>query len=100
MDSWSGDYSVLFSAQVKPECIDAFKAETKKLAEGSRQEEGCLRYEILQNEKDATKFTIFEVYKTPNDLKIHQTKPHFLAFSSIVNDLLQGESDLQLFYVQ
>lgn len=100
MDNWSGHYGVIFSACVKPECIDTFKAETKKLAEGSRQEPGCLRYEILQNEQDETKFTIFEVYYTPEDLKQHQTQSHFKHFIELVNDLLDGSSDTQFYTIQ
>ena len=48
---------------VKPECIDAFRAISTYNHECSRKEPGNIRFDLLQDNNDPTKFVLFEVYE-------------------------------------
>ena len=48
---------------VKPECVEAFKAATIINATASRREPGVLRFDVIQQADDPTKFVLIEIYR-------------------------------------
>ena len=49
--------------QVKPECIDDFKAATLNNAQASIREPGIARFDIIQQTDDPTRFVLIEAYR-------------------------------------
>ena len=45
-----------------------------------RDEPGCLRFNVLQDEKDANVYYFFEVYKDQAALEAHRTMPHYATW--------------------
>ena len=60
----------------KPDQIEAVKAVTLSVLEPTRQEPGCLRYELHQNLQDPTDFTFIEEWESEAALETHLQAPH------------------------
>lgn len=73
---------------VKPDHLDAFLAATLDNASNSRKEPEVVRFDIIQEVDDPTRFTFIEIYKTPNGLAAHREAPHYLAWAAKVPDML------------
>jgi (4S)-4-hydroxy-5-phosphonooxypentane-2,3-dione isomerase len=49
--------------KVKPERIDDFIQATIENATRSRQEPGCVRFDVIQEAADPTRFALVEIYR-------------------------------------
>merc|ERR1712226_1676855 len=49
--------------EVVPERVAEFMDVMTKSMDGSRKEPGCLQFDILRDEKESNKFTMYEVYR-------------------------------------
>ena len=48
----------------------------RRLAEASRAEQGCLRFDVLQHAMRANHFTVVEVWQTQDALDAHAATAH------------------------
>ena len=48
----------------------------RRLAEASRREQGCLRFDVLQHTMRANHFTVIESWESPKALDAHAAAPH------------------------
>lgn len=78
----------LVHVRVKAESIDAFIAATRANHEGSIQEPGNRRFDILQNPDDPTRFVLYEAYAAAADAAAHKATPHYLAWRDAVADMM------------
>ena len=77
-------FIALVKLQVKPELNDEFKAAILKNAELSVQRDpGCVRFDVLQQEDDPTRWFLYEVYEKEQDWVNHRAAAHFLAFMEV-----------------
>jgi len=74
--------------QVKPDCVDAFKAATIENARNSVQEPGVARFEALQQADDPTRFILIEHYRTPDDQLKHRETAHYQHWRDTVADMM------------
>ncbi|MGV3772380.1 MAG: putative quinol monooxygenase [Verrucomicrobiales bacterium] len=74
--------------QVKPELVDTFIEETAKNVHASRLEPGIETFELLQQEDDATRFLLIEVYKTSEASSAHKATPHYAAWRDAVAPMM------------
>ncbi|SFK16593.1 autoinducer 2-degrading protein [Nitrosomonas aestuarii] len=79
-------YVTIVSVSVRPENVEAFKKACRLNHEGSVQEPGNLRFDILQSVEEPTKFVLYEGYKTQQDAIAHKTTAHYLAWRKAVAD--------------
>ncbi|MGA3283647.1 MAG: antibiotic biosynthesis monooxygenase [Verrucomicrobiota bacterium] len=63
--------------QVKPECVEAFKQATRVNARLSLLELGVLRFDVLQQQDDPTRFVLVEVYRDTDAAAAHKETPHY-----------------------
>jgi len=70
-------YIVLVHSHIQPEHVERFKEITIQNAEASRGEAGCVRFDIIQQVDDPTRFTFIEVFKSEADGAIHRESSHF-----------------------
>ena len=68
---------VLVEVEVKPERLDEFLEVMRQDAVGSRTEPGCLRFDVMQDQENPCKFTLYEVYKDAAAAAAHRDFPHF-----------------------
>ena len=52
-----------------------------KLQELSRQEAGCLMYQVHRHRTEPRRFFIYEQYKDDAALEAHKSAPHFLEYA-------------------
>ncbi len=77
----------IIHCHVKPEAVEAFKAACIDNARASLKEPGILRFDILQLHDDPTRFTFYEVYRTPDDPARHRETAHFKAWMEATADM-------------
>jgi (4S)-4-hydroxy-5-phosphonooxypentane-2,3-dione isomerase len=73
-----------FHHYIKPEKIEAYKAAILIDAQESIKEEGILRFEVFQDEKDPTHFTLLEVYRDMAAREFHMQTPYLLQLKDTI----------------
>lgn len=73
---------------VKPECIEAFRQATIDNARNSVQEPGIARFDVVQQADDPARFTLVEVYRTPEASAAHKATAHYARWRDAVADLM------------
>lgn len=73
---------------VKPEAVDAFRNATLDNARNSRLEPGVARFDFLQDAEHPTRFTLVEVYRSPDDVARHKETAHYKRWNEAVADFM------------
>ncbi len=73
---------------VKPDQLEAFQTATLDNARNSTQEPGVLRFDVLQQADDPTRFLLIEIYKHPDDQLKHRETAHYLRWRDAVTDMM------------
>ncbi len=76
-------------ARVKPGSEDAFRAVSLVNAEASRREGGVLRFDLLADREDPTRFLLVEVYRDAEAAAAHKQTPHYAAWRDAVAGLME-----------
>jgi quinol monooxygenase YgiN len=79
----------------RPDTVDAVKTVLLGLIAPTRAENGCIRYELLQNQADPTDFTFVEEWSGDAALQAHMTTPHIAAALGKLGELLGGAPDIR-----
>jgi len=61
----------------------------------TRNEEGCVNYDLHQSQENASEFAIYENWTSASDLDVHAKSAHLQAFAGIVGDLLEGPAEIR-----
>lgn len=67
------------------------------LVEPSRQEPGCINYDLHRSDSDPDSWCVYENWRSADDLAAHFALPHMQAFIARVPDLVEGDLDLRRF---
>ena len=70
-------YIVLVHSHVHTEQVERFREVTLQNAEASRREAGCVRFDVIQQADDPSRFTFIEVFKSEEDGVAHRESSHF-----------------------
>jgi len=70
-------YIVVVHSHIQEEQVEKFKELTIQNAEASRGEEGCVRFDVIQQDEDPTRFTFIEIFKSKEDGAKHLETSHF-----------------------
>jgi autoinducer 2-degrading protein len=81
-------YIVSVDLRVKADKVHEFLRFTLDNAARSREEPGCLRFDVLRQEKEPERFLFHEVYRSPEDLIAHQGTEHYVRWKENVPPLL------------
>lgn len=60
--------------------VERVKAELTKLVSSSRQDPGCLQYDLHQDTTDPTRFLFFENWESRELWKRHMETPHLQTY--------------------
>ena len=74
--------------QVKPECVEAFKAASLDNARHSIQEPGIARFDVVQQADDPTRFVLIEVYRTDAAPAAHKETAHYATWRDTVAGMM------------
>jgi len=85
--------AIWVKVRVKPEGRQRFLEAIEVDALGSeRDEPGCLRFNVLQDEQDQNVYYFFEVYKDQAALEAHRSMPHYAVWRAVA-DTLDGPAE-------
>ena len=76
------------SVHVKSDAVDAFRAATLENARNSVQEPGIVRFDVVQQEDDPTRFLLIEIYRTAADPARHKETAHYLTWRDAVEPMM------------
>ncbi len=84
---------------VKSECVDDFKKLAEPLIVATRQEKGCIQYELYQCSSDSTVFFFYEVYADKAAQELHSGSGYLATFSELRKDMLSKPSEVTIYDV-
>ena len=73
---------------VKPESIEAFKAATLINARASVLEPGVLRFDVVQQADDPTRFVLIEIYRDAAAQAAHKETQHYPVWRDTVASMM------------
>jgi quinol monooxygenase YgiN len=75
-------------ARAKPDAVEAFRAASVSNAEASRREAGVVRFDLLQDRDDPTRFVLVEIYRGSEAAAAHKQTAHYAAWRDAVATLM------------
>lgn len=73
---------------VKPEFLEPFIAATLDNARNSAQEPGVIRFDVLQQADDPTRFVLMELYRTADAPARHKETMHYARWRSTCESMM------------
>jgi len=80
--------AVHVTIQVKPDCVARFVEATKDNAKNSLNEPGIVRFDLVQQQEDQTRFVLVEVYCTAEAPLLHKETAHYARWRDTVADMM------------
>jgi len=81
--------TVVAVMQAKPGKEDELRAAALALVEPTRQEEGCVQYDLHVHLVDPAWLVLYENWTSVEHLDRHGASPHLTAFRAIAGDLIE-----------
>ena len=69
---------------VKPESVEEFRQATIENARATVQEPGIARFDVVEQQDDATRFVLIEVYRTQEAAAAHKETAHYAKWRDAV----------------
>lgn len=83
---------------IKQECIEQYHQLTKELVEKSRQEAGCIAYELEQSREDERVHAFVELWKDQEAIDIHNETEHFKRIVPLLGELFDGKESVKTYH--
>ena len=82
-------YILQVNIHVKPEHLDGFKAASQENAAASTgNEPGCVRFDVMQQADDPTRFSFIEIYRDQESANKHKETGHYNHWREVAEPLL------------
>jgi quinol monooxygenase YgiN len=72
--------TIVANIKANPDKIELVKAELLKLIETTRAEEGCINYDLHQDNDDPAHFMFYENWESRDLWQTHMGAPHLAAY--------------------
>jgi autoinducer 2-degrading protein len=73
---------------VKSQFVEGFKQATIENASNSVKESGVMRFDVIQQEDDHTRFVLVEVYKNAEASAAHKETAHYAKWRDTVAEMM------------
>jgi (4S)-4-hydroxy-5-phosphonooxypentane-2,3-dione isomerase len=73
---------------IKPELVAEFTKATLENARASVQEPGIARFDFVQQQDDATRFVLVEVYRSEDAVTAHRATAHYTKWRDKVEPMM------------
>lgn len=83
---------------VKPESVADFRRASIENARNSVQEPGIARFDVIQQQDDATRFLLIEAYRTPEAAAAHKETAHYAKWRDAVAPMMAEPRSSVKFY--
>ncbi|WP_186388314.1 MULTISPECIES: antibiotic biosynthesis monooxygenase [unclassified Stappia] len=80
----------LVHIQVKPDRIEDFLDAFRINYEGTIREPGNLRFDVLQDPEEETRFTIVEIFRSAESVDDHRRTEHYKTTVALLEDIMTG----------
>jgi autoinducer 2-degrading protein len=80
--------AVLVYVHVLPESVEAFRAAALANAAASIREPGVVRFDVVQEGADPTRFVLFEVYRGQAGAAAHKQTTHYQTWRDTVAPMM------------
>ncbi|WP_306028279.1 antibiotic biosynthesis monooxygenase [Stappia sp. MMSF_3263] len=80
----------LVHIHVKPDRIGDFLDAFRINYEGTIREPGNLRFDVLQDPEDETRFTIVEIFRSAESVDDHRRTDHYKKTVALLEDIMTG----------
>lgn len=74
--------------RVLPDAVERFREATLANARASVQEPGVVRFDVVQDTADPTRFVLAEAFRNPEARAAHWATPHYLTWRETVAPLM------------
>ena len=88
--------SVIAEFHSKPDCETEVKQILLEMVKLTRQEAGCINYDLHQGTSDKSVFFMYENWSTPEHLQAHAKAAHFAEMDKALTDLLSEKYKVTL----
>ena len=78
----------IVKVHVKEDDIEGFIKATKLNHIGSVKELGNVRFDVIQQEDDPSKFVLYEAFISKDDIAIHKETDHYLQWRKTVDGMM------------
>jgi quinol monooxygenase YgiN len=69
----------------------------EKLVQATRKEEGCIKYELYQDESDPRVLAVIEEWENKDALNKHMKSEHFTILVPMIGKLTANKPDLNIY---
>ncbi len=73
---------------VRPDSVDAFIAASRANAAASAREPGIVRFDVVQQDDDPTRFVLVEVHRTADAPAAHKETAHYKTWRDTVESMM------------
>ncbi len=73
---------------VRPDSVDAFETATLENARNSVREPGVVRFDVMRQDDDPSRFVLIEIYRTADDPARHKATAHYAAWRDAVESMM------------
>ena len=73
---------------VKPESVDDFIKASVANHLGSVKEPGNIRFDLIQQADDPSRFMFYEAYESEEAVALHKNTPHYLKWRETVQEMM------------
>jgi (4S)-4-hydroxy-5-phosphonooxypentane-2,3-dione isomerase len=80
-------FVTIVHCHVKPEHADAFTEACRANCSASSQEPGNMRFDLLRQAEDPTRFVLYEWYEDEAAATAHKDTPHYAAWREATADM-------------
>ncbi|MDA8428675.1 MAG: putative quinol monooxygenase [Geobacteraceae bacterium] len=81
--------TVVAKVVAKTAFVETVKAELLKLIEPTREEDGCIAYNLHQDNDDTAVFVFYETWENLPCLEKHLNSEHFKSYATTVGSLIE-----------
>ena len=74
--------------RVKAEDVEAFRQASVENAQQSVQEPGIIRFDVVQQRDDGTRFVLVEIYRDDNAAAAHKETAHYKRWRDSVESMM------------
>lgn len=79
-------YVLLVTLTLKPEAKADFLELIAPHRQKSEAEPGCARFEVFQDQENADKYVLLEVYQDADAMQAHRETPHYAKWAELTKD--------------
>jgi quinol monooxygenase YgiN len=89
-------FTLIVGVKVKEGASDKFESAFAKCIKATREEKGCIRYELNRGTENTAQYQVYERWKTVADLEAHLKTDHIKELRSVIGDLVVGDRELKV----